>query len=247
VAHRKFLAKMWDERDPDIVVKTPQEAVILASIVEKETGRADERPRIAAVFENRLRKNMRLQSDPTIIYGLVGGKGVLDHPIQQDELERETPYNTYKINGLPPTPIANPGRAAIEAVLKPAKTKDLYFVADGTGGHSFAPSLVEHNKNVVKWRQVERAMREKEREEAAAAAAAAAAAGTATEAAPGTVTEAPPGGEAATTELSPEGLRSLQSSAGVTPGPAAADATTLSPPEPTAGVGIPLPLRNPKR
>ena len=151
--------------------------MILASIVEKETGRADERPRIAAVFENRLRKNMRLQSDPTIIYGLVGGKGVLDHPIQQDELERDTPYNTYKINGLPPTPIANPGRAAIEAVLKPAKTKDLYFVADGTGGHSFAPSLEEHNRNVVKWRQVERAMREKEREEAAAAAAAAAGAG----------------------------------------------------------------------
>jgi len=240
VAHQKFLAKMWGERDPDIVVKTPEEAVILASIVEKETGRADERPRIAAVFENRLRKNMRLQSDPTIIYGLVGGKGVLDHPIQQDELERDTPYNTYKINGLPPTPIANPGRAAIEAVLKPAKTKDLYFVADGTGGHSFAPSLAEHNKNVVKWRQVERAMREKEREEAAAAAAAAAAAGT--------VTEAAPGGEAATTELSPEGLRSLQSSAGITPGQAApADAATPSAPEPTAGAGIPLPLRNPKR
>ena len=92
---------------------------------------------------------MRLQSDPTIIYGLVGGKGALDHPIQQDELDRDTPYNTYKINGLPPTPIANPGRAAIEAVLKPAKTKDLYFVADGTGGHVFAATLEEHNKNVV--------------------------------------------------------------------------------------------------
>jgi len=245
VAHQKFLAKMWGERDPDIVVKTPEEAVILASIVEKETGRADERPRIAAVFENRLRKNMRLQSDPTIIYGLVGGKGVLDHPIQQDELERDTLYNTYKINGLPPTPIANPGRAAIEAVLKPAKTKDLYFVADGTGGHSFAPSLAEHNKNVAKWRQVERAMREKEREEAAAAAAAAAAAGTATEGAPGGEAAT---GEAATGELSPEGLRSLQSSAGITLAPAApADAATPSAPEPTAGAGIPLPLRNPKR
>ena len=141
VAQKKFLAKMWEERDPDIVVQTPEEAVILASIVEKETSRADERPLIASVFENRLRKKMRLQSDPTIIYGLVGGKGVLDHPIQQEELERETAYNTYKINGLPPTPIGNPGRAAIEAVLKPAKTKDLYFVADGTGGHAFAPSL----------------------------------------------------------------------------------------------------------
>jgi peptidoglycan lytic transglycosylase G len=217
--------------------------VILASIVEKETGRADERPRIAAVFENRLRKNMRLQSDPTIIYGLVGGKGVLDHPIQQDELERDTPYNTYKINGLPPTPIANPGRAAIEAVLKPAKTKDLYFVADGTGGHSFAPSLEEHNRNVVKWRQVERAMREKEREEAAAAAAAAAA-GTA----PETATEPAPGGEAATTELSTEGLHSLQSSAGIAPAPAApADAEAPPAAEPSVGGDIPLPLRNPKR
>ena len=99
---------------------------------------------------------MRLQSDPTIIYGLAGGKGALDHPIQQDELDRDTPYNTYKINGLPPTPIANPGRAAIEAVLKPAKTKDLYFVADGTGGHVFAPTLEAHNKNVTHWRQFER-------------------------------------------------------------------------------------------
>ncbi len=130
-AQAKFLAKLWEERDPDIVVQTPEEALVLASIVEKETGRADERPHIASVFQNRLRKNMRLQSDPTIIYGLVGGKGMLDHPIQQDELDRDTPYNTYKINGLPPTPIACPGRAAIEAVLKPAKTKDLYFVADG--------------------------------------------------------------------------------------------------------------------
>ena len=112
-AQAKFLAKVWETRDEDIVVQTPEEAVILASIVEKETGRADERPLIARVFQNRLRKNIRLQSDPTIIYGLVGGKGMLDHPIQQDELERDTKYNTYKINGLPPTPIANPGRASI--------------------------------------------------------------------------------------------------------------------------------------
>ena len=133
-AQAKFLAKVWATRDPDIVVTTPEEALILASIVEKETGRADERLRISSVFQNRIRKKMRLQSDPTIIYGLVGGKGALDHPIQQEEVDRETAYNTYKINGLPPTPIANPGRAAIEAVLRPAKTKDLYFVADGTGG-----------------------------------------------------------------------------------------------------------------
>jgi UPF0755 protein len=170
-AQAKFLAKVWEDRDDGIVVTTPEEALILASIVEKETGRADERPLIASVFQNRLRKNMRLQSDPTIIYGLVGGKGVLDHPIQQDELDRDTQYNTYKINGLPPTPIANPGRASIEAVLKPAKTKDLYFVADGKGGHVFAATLEEHNKNVVKWRQVEREIRAKEAEEAAALAA----------------------------------------------------------------------------
>ena len=167
-AQAKFLAKVWEERDEGIVVQTPEEALILASIVEKETGRADERPRIASVFQNRLRKNMRLQSDPTIIYGLVGGKGVLDHPIQQDELDRDTQYNTYKINGLPPTPIACPGRASIEAVLKPAKTKDLYFVADGKGGHVFAATLEDHNKNVAKWRQVEREIRAKEEQEAAA-------------------------------------------------------------------------------
>jgi UPF0755 protein len=172
-AQEKFLAKVWEERDPDIVVRTPQEAVILASIVEKETGVAEERPRIAAVFENRLKKGMRLQSDPTIIYGIFGGTGMRDHPITQEELERENPYNTYKINGLPPTPIGNPGRAAIEAVLKPAKTKDLYFVADGTGGHAFASSLAEHNKNVATWRKIEREIRARQAREAAAAAAAA--------------------------------------------------------------------------
>jgi UPF0755 protein len=176
-AHTKFLAQVWQTRDEGIAMSTPEEAVILASIVEKETGRADERPHIASVFQNRLRKNMRLQSDPTIIYGLVGGKGVLDHPIQQDELDRETQYNTYKINGLPPTPIANPGRAAIEAVLRPAQTKDLYFVADGTGGHLFAPTLDAHNKNVAGWRKIEREIRAREAQEAAAKAAQEAAAG----------------------------------------------------------------------
>lgn len=241
--HRKFLAKMWDERDPDLAVQTPEEAVILASIVEKETGRVDERPRVASVFQNRLRKNMRLQSDPTIIYGLVGGKGVLDHPIQKEELDRETPYNTYKINGLPPTPIANPGRAAIEAVLKPAKTKDLYFVADGSGGHAFAPSLVEHNRNVVQWRQVERAMREKEREEAAAAAAAAGAGAAGTE-------EASSAGavEGSGALAEPDALLSLQSSAGNGAVPEAPPGEAVAPAlEPSAEVGIPLPRRNPMR
>ena len=174
-AQTKFLAKMWEERDPDIMVSTPEEAVILASIVEKETGVSEERPHIASVFHNRLRKRMRLQSDPTIIYGIFGGSGLRDHPITQEELERENPYNTYKIDGLPPTPIGNPGRSAIEAVLKPAKTNDLYFVADGTGGHTFAATLAEHNKNVAKWRKIEREIRARQEAEAAAAAAAAAA------------------------------------------------------------------------
>lgn len=172
VAHQKFLAKVWEERDPDIMVKSPEEAVILASIVEKETGVAEERPRIASVFHNRLRKGMRLQSDPTIIYGIFGGSGMRDHPITREELERETPYNTYKINGLPPTPIGNPGRAAIEAVLKPAKTNDVYFVATGNGGHVFSTTLAEHNRNVAKWRKIEREIRARQEAEAAAAAAA---------------------------------------------------------------------------
>ena len=260
IAQKKFLAKMWEERDPDIVVQTPEEAIILASIVEKETSRADERPLIASVYQNRLRKKMRLQSDPTIIYGLVGGKGVLDHPIQQEELDRDTAYNTYKINGLPPGPIANPGRAAIEAVLKPAKTKDLYFVADGSGGHAFAPSLDEHNKNVVKWRQVERALREQERAEAAAAAAAAAGGkptpdGSVSKTSPGAPAPAtgtsPPTGAAPGTLVAPDALVNLRSSAGISPAPGAAAGETESDPgaTPDAGAGaeIPLPRRNPLR
>ncbi|MGE5261448.1 MAG: endolytic transglycosylase MltG [Actinomycetota bacterium] len=248
-AQAKFLAKIWEERDPDIEVQTPEEALVLASIVEKETGRADERPLIASVFQNRLRKNMRLQSDPTIIYGLVGGKGVLDHPIQQDELDRDTPYNTYKINGLPPTPIACPGRAAIEAVLKPAKTKDLYFVADGTGGHVFAASLEEHNKNVVKWRKIERDIRAKEAEEAAAAAAAGGASGEGASAAP-----APAPGAA------PEATGTAASEAADMPGAfadpeaftgAASDAAPGAQPATSAagetGETVPRPKRNPKR
>ena len=175
VAQQKFMAKIWEERDPDIMVKTPEEAVILASIVEKETGVAEERPHIASVFHNRLKKRMRLQSDPTIIYGIFGGSGMRDHPITQEELDRPNPYNTYKIDGLPPTPIGNPGRAAIEAVLKPAKTEDLYFVANGKGGHFFSSTLAQHNSNVVKWRKIEREIRARQKAEAEAAAAAEAA------------------------------------------------------------------------
>ncbi|ACL57735.1 endolytic transglycosylase MltG [Methylobacterium nodulans] len=154
---REVLNQVWSRRSAEVQVRTPQELVTLASIVEKETGRADERPRVAGVFVNRLQKRMRLQSDPTIVYGLVGGRGTLGRGILRSEIERPTPYNTYVIEGLPPGPIANPGRAALEAVANPSRTKELYFVADGTGGHVFAETLDAHNRNVARWRQVERA------------------------------------------------------------------------------------------
>lgn len=153
---RKLLARLWEARQPDLPLKSPEEALVLASIVEKETGRNDERDRVAAVFVNRLRQNMRLQSDPTILYGLFGGKTLWGKPILRSEIQQKTAHNTYQIDGLPPTPICNPGRAAIEAVLRPANTKELYFVADGNGGHVFSETLKEHNANVQKWRAVER-------------------------------------------------------------------------------------------
>lgn len=155
-AHKRVLAEVWEHHMPEVPIKTPEQLVILASIVEKETGRADERSRVAAVFVNRLKNKMRLQSDPTIIYGLTGGKGGLGHPILQSEKEQPTPYNTYVIDGLPPGPIANPGRASLEAAANPARTKDLYFVADGNGGHVFAENYAEHQKNVAKLRGLER-------------------------------------------------------------------------------------------
>lgn len=128
----------------------------MASIVEKETGRPDERTRVAAVFINRLKQKMRLQSDPTIIYGLTGGKGSLGRPIMKSEIEQPTPYNTYVIDGLPPGPIANPGIASLEATANPARTKEIYFVADGTGGHVFSDSYEQHQKNVAKLRAIEK-------------------------------------------------------------------------------------------
>ncbi|WP_084633329.1 endolytic transglycosylase MltG [Pleomorphomonas oryzae] len=155
-AHAKVLDEIWAGRSRDLPFSDPKELVTLASIVEKETGKADERPHVASVFLNRLAHNMRLQSDPTIIYGLVGGAGTLGRPITRTDIDKQTPYNTYHINGLPPGPIANPGRAALEAVANPSNTKDVYFVADGTGGHIFAASLADHNRNVAKWRKVER-------------------------------------------------------------------------------------------
>jgi UPF0755 protein len=154
-AHRRVLQDVWEHRMPDLPVKTPEQLVTLASIVEKETGRSDERTRVAAVFVNRLKTKMRLQSDPTIIYGLTGGKGSLGRPIQKNEIEQPTPYNTYVIDGLPPGPIANPGRASLEAAANPARTKEIYFVADGSGGHVFSDNYTEHQKNVARLRGLE--------------------------------------------------------------------------------------------
>ena len=157
-AQTELVDEVWARRDKDIDVKDIGQFVTLASIVEKETGRADERSRVAAVFLNRLKKGMRLQSDPTIIYGIWGGSGKpANEPIRQSHIKDDNPYNTYVIKGLPPGPIANPGRAALEAVASPSETKDIYFVADGTGGHIFAQTLDEHNANVKRYRAIERA------------------------------------------------------------------------------------------
>ncbi|HHX89644.1 MAG TPA: endolytic transglycosylase MltG [Paracoccus sp.] len=150
-----ILAAAWEGRAEGLPLETPEEAMILASIVEKETGVADERRRVASVFVNRLRLPMRLQTDPTVIYGITMGQGVLGRGLRRSELDAMTPYNTYRIDGLPPTPIANPGRASIEAALNPDDTPYLYFVADGTGGHAFATNLADHNRNVARWRQIE--------------------------------------------------------------------------------------------
>lgn len=154
-AQARLVKEVWDRRMPDLPIKTPEQMVVLASIVEKETGKPEERTRVAAVFMNRLKQRMKLQSDPTIIYGLVGGKGSLGRPIMKSEIEQPTPYNTYAIEGLPPGPIANPGRASLEAVANPARTKELFFVADGTGGHAFSDTYDQHLKNVARLRAIE--------------------------------------------------------------------------------------------
>jgi len=155
-AQKRVLAEIWERRNPDLPIKNPEQLVTLASIVEKETGKADERSRVAAVFVNRLRQKIKLQSDPTIIYGLVGGKGTLGRPIRRSEIQQPSPYNTYVVDGLPPGPIANPGRASLEAAANPARTRDLFFVADGTGGHAFSDSYDQHQKNVAKLRAMEK-------------------------------------------------------------------------------------------
>jgi len=172
-ARDEALGEIWARRVDGLPVDTPEELVVLASIVEKETARADERTRVAAVFVNRLNKKMRLQSDPTILYGIYGGSAwQKPRTILRSDMDRPNPYNTYQVPGLPPGPIANPGRDSLEAVANPSRTADLYFVADGTGGHVFAGTLDEHNRNVAKWRQIEQ-----DRRNAAGAAPAAAGSG----------------------------------------------------------------------
>lgn len=155
-SHKRLVDEIWARRSPDVPLKTPQELVTLASIVEKETGKTDERARVAGVFINRLKRRMRLQSDPTIVYGLMRGKGPLGRPLLRSEMDEPNPYNTYQIDGLPPGPIANPGRASLEATAHPAKSRELYFVADGNGGHVFSETLDQHTKNVVHWRKIEK-------------------------------------------------------------------------------------------
>ena len=214
----EFLARAWEKRAPDLPVATPREALILASIVEKETGKADERQRVAAVFVNRLRKKMRMQSDPTIIYGIVGGRGSLGRSITRTDIDTKTDYNTYRINGLPPGPICNPGRETIEATLNPATSNELYFVADGTGGHTFSETLAAHNAAVQVWRKIERAR----------------GAGQERNAGPG-VAE---GDEAADAEAAPA---AAPASAEVVPAAATGAATPVA-----KKSNIPLPVRKPK-
>ncbi|WP_425039202.1 endolytic transglycosylase MltG [Primorskyibacter sp. S187A] len=154
-AQERILADAWENRASDLPLESPEEALILASIIEKETGVAEERRQVSSVFINRLNRGMRLQTDPTVIYGITRGQGTLGRGLRRSELDRETPWNTYRIDGLPPTPIANPGRASIEAALDPDTTPYIFFVADGTGGHAFAETLAEHNANVARWRAIE--------------------------------------------------------------------------------------------
>lgn len=236
---QRLLTRVWERRQADIPLAAPEEALILASVIEKETGRADERERVAAVFVNRLRKGMRLQSDPTIIYGIVAGQGPLGRPITRGDIEQKTPYNTYHIPRLPPTPICNPGRAAIEAALNPAKTGDLYFVANGDGGHAFSATLKDHNAAVADWRKIEREMRAKQ--EAAAPAS--------------PVTEVkdqnralPVAGSQAVAANGDDGPEPDGASAeAAAPETAPSKAPAAGPAKSAAAVSVPLPVRKPKR
>jgi UPF0755 protein len=156
-AQDQRIADIWAARADDLPISSPEEALILASIIEKETGIPTERRQVASVFVNRLNQGMRLQTDPTVVYGVSNGNGVLGRGLRQSELQSDSPYNTYKIPALPPGPIANPGLASLQAAVNPDDTPYVFFVADGTGGHAFAVTLADHNANVAKWREIENA------------------------------------------------------------------------------------------
>jgi UPF0755 protein len=241
---QKVVSTLWESRDPDLPLKSPDELITFASIVEKETGRPDERDRVAAVFYNRLKKGMRLQSDPTIIYGIVGGQGALGRGITKADIETKSPYNTYQINGLPPGPICNPGKSAIQAALHPAKTNDLYFVADGSGGHAFSETLKEHNTAVQKWREVEKQKAKQNADDADKEGSVPI---------PQTKDEAPPkesrkGTAAAQPARSPKGAKGNQDQSASPPGGNGASAGGETADQASADtVDIPLPVRKPKR
>jgi len=243
---QKAVETLWESRSADLPIRSSDELITFASIVEKETGRADERDRVAAVFYNRLKKGMRLQSDPTIVYGIVGGQGPLGRGLTKFDIETKSPYNTYQINGLPPGPICNPGKSALEAALHPAQTADLYFVADGTGGHAFSETLKEHNSAVQKWREVER-----QRAKPADAADDNASGNANGAPIPQTKADSPPKdrrGKAVQQARTAKNAKAAQNQ-----GAAAADGGTGASPAGTATDGtdgaadIPLPVRKPKR
>ena len=235
---RKLLERLWASRQPDLPFKTPEEAVTFASIVEKETGRNDEREKVAAVFVNRLRQNIRLQSDPTILYGLFQGEVAWGRAIYKSEIQQKTAHNTYQIDGLPPTPICNPGKSALEAALNPAKTNDLFFVANGQGGHVFTQNLKDHNAAVANWRKIEQEIRAKQATAAAGKAAAKAA----------QPAQQP---EPSLSAPTPDVVQTPASEAAATPALKDAKATALPAPQTTAAsadvVVVPLPVRKPKR
>jgi UPF0755 protein len=231
---KDVLERTWERRRRDLPFETPEQALVMASIIEKETGRADERERIAGVFVNRLAKGMPLQSDPTILYGIYGGGVSWGKPIMQSEKDAKNAHNTYQIRGLPPTPICNPGRPALEAALNPADHGDLFFVADGTGGHIFSTTLKDHNAAVANWRKTEKDIRA--RQAAAAENDGAAATATVPKPAANPVTELP----------NPPAEDSAPGGATAQPVAATAE-TSAAVPETATASTIPLPVRKPKR
>ncbi len=239
---RKLVERLWAARQPDLPLKSLEEALVLASVVEKETGRNDEREKVAAVFINRLRLNMRLQSDPTILYGMFQGEVEWGRPIYKSEIQQKTAHNTYQIDGLPPTPICNPGKATIEATLNPAKTSDLYFVANGKGGHVFTTNLKDHNAAVVNWRKAEQDIRA--RQAAASAKTTAKTSPTTTLNAPAPVAPVAPVAEApaAPPEAPPTSTPQLKEAA-----PAAAAGAPQNTATTADAGAVPLPIRKPKR